>query len=144
VHSMVEFIDGSQLAQLSQSDMAFPIQYAVTWPNRMASALTPLDLTQVGKLEFETPRVDDFPALGIARDAGTRGGTLPAVLNAANEAAVDAFLQGQINFPKIWQLVAAAMEAHDVIDQPDLDALFAADAWARGFVASAIQGIGKS
>jgi 1-deoxy-D-xylulose-5-phosphate reductoisomerase len=144
VHSMVEFIDGSQLAQLSQSDMAFPIQYAVTWPTRVAGALTPLDLTQVGKLEFETPRVDDFPALGIARDAGARGGTLPAVLNAANEAAVDAFLHGQINFPEIWQLVAAAMEAHDVIDHPDLDALFIADAWARGFVTLAIQGISKS
>src|SRR3954447_16731363 len=93
VHSMVEFSDGSVLAQLSYSDMCFPIQYAVTWPHRVATSLPPLDFGKVSKLEFFPPRYEDFPALNLARRAGEAGGTLPAVLNAANEIAVEAFLQ---------------------------------------------------
>ncbi len=131
VHSLVEFVDGSQLAQLSRSDMCFPIQYAVTWPDRVAGSLTPLDLATVGRLEFEAPREDVFPALRLAREAGTTCGTLPAVLNAANEIAVEAFLAGRIPFPRIWEIVEAAMRAHSVVAHPDLAQLLAADAWAR-------------
>ena len=85
VHSMVEFADGSTLAQLSYSNMRFPIQYAVTWPDRVPNTLPPLDFSKLSKLEFFTPRYDDFPALNLARRAGETGGTLPAVMNAANE-----------------------------------------------------------
>ena len=98
VHSMVEFVDGSVLAQLSHSDMCFPIQYAVTWPERVRQSLKPLDCAALARLDFEEPRVDDFPALRLAREAGTRCGTLPAVMNAANEVAVAAFLEGGIPF----------------------------------------------
>lgn len=131
IHSMVEFIDGSQLAQLSQSDMCFPIQYALTWPDRVPGALAPLDLPALARLEFEKPRDDVFPALRLARTAGTVGGTLPAVLNAANEVAVSAFLEKQIPFPDIWALVEVVMEAHTVVPHPNLEALLAADQWAR-------------
>jgi 1-deoxy-D-xylulose-5-phosphate reductoisomerase len=131
VHSMVEFADNSVIAQLSHSDMCFPIQYAVTWPDRVPNNLQPLNFAQVGALHFEAPRVDDFPALNLARHAGTIGGTLPAVLNAANEVAVDAFLNGKIPFPGIWQTVERVMNAHQVIAHPSLDELIDADAWAR-------------
>src|SRR6476661_1410230 len=110
VHSMVEFTDGSTLAQLSYSNMCFPIQYAVTWPDRVANSLPPLDFGKLRQLEFATPRYEDFPALNLARNAGEEGGTLPAVLNAANEVAVSAFLERRIPFPRIWQTVAAVME----------------------------------
>src|SRR5213596_1093218 len=103
VHSMVEFADGSVLAQLSHSDMCFPIQYAVTWPERVPNSLPPLDFGKVRQLEFVTPRYDDFPALNLARRAGDEGGTLPAVLNASNEVAVAAFLAGRISFRRIWR-----------------------------------------
>lgn len=131
IHSMVEFIDGSVLAQLSHSDMCFPIQYAVTWPDRVRNSLRPLDFAALGKLEFEAPRHAVFPALGMARQAGSIGGTLPAVLNAANEIAVEAFLSGNLRFPGIWELVRGVMDAHSVIPHPDLDQILAADAWAR-------------
>src|SRR5438270_8086831 len=102
VHSMVEFADGSTLAQLSYSDMGFPIQYAVTWPDRVPNTLPPLNSGNLSKLEFFTPRYDDFPALNLARRAGETGGTLPAVMNAANEVAVSAFLNGRLRFAQIW------------------------------------------
>ena len=131
VHSMVEFIDGSVLAQLSHSDMCFPIQYAVTWPERVRNSLRPLDFAALAKLEFEKPRYDVFPALNLARQAGETGGTLPAVMNAANEVAVAAFLNGRISFPGIWRTVAAVMARHPSIAQPALDAIVEADCWAR-------------
>ncbi|HWN24302.1 MAG TPA: 1-deoxy-D-xylulose-5-phosphate reductoisomerase, partial [Candidatus Sulfotelmatobacter sp.] len=109
VHSMVEFTDGSTLAQLSYSNMCFPIQYAVTWPDRVPNSLPPLDFGKLGKLEFAAPRLNDFPALGLARRAGVTGGTLPAVMNAANEVAVAAFLARQISLPRIWELVEEVM-----------------------------------
>jgi 1-deoxy-D-xylulose-5-phosphate reductoisomerase len=140
VHSMVEFEDGSMLAQLSYSDMCFPIQYAVTWPERVANTLPPLDFGKVTKLEFEVPRYDDFPALNLARRAGDAGGTLPAVLNAANEVAVAAFLDRQVRFPQIWQIVGQTMDRHDNVAHPDLDAILRADQWAR---AEARQLVGK-
>jgi 1-deoxy-D-xylulose-5-phosphate reductoisomerase len=131
VHSMVEFADGSTLAQLSYSDMCFPIQYAVTWPERVPNSLPPLDFGKLSKLEFATPRYEDFPALNLARKAGETGGTLPAVLNAANEVAVAAFLDRQVRFPRIWQIVAEVMNRHTNVAHPDLDAILRADQWAR-------------
>ncbi len=132
VHSMVEFVDGSVLAQLSHSNMCFPIQYAVTWPERVPNSLPPLEFAKLSRLEFFAPRYDDFPALNLARHAGETGGTLPAVLNATNEFAVSAFLEKRIGFPGIWKTVAAVMERHASVAHPDLDAILAADQWARG------------
>lgn len=131
VHSMVEFTDGSTLAQLSYSNMCFPIQYAVTWPDRVPNSLPPLDFSKVSKLEFSTPRYDDFPALNLARRAGETGGTLPAVMNAANEVAVSAFLDRQVRFPEIWGIVEQVMNQHPPVAHPDLDAILGADQWAR-------------
>jgi 1-deoxy-D-xylulose-5-phosphate reductoisomerase len=131
VHSMVEFVDGSTLAQLSYSDMCFPIQYAVTWPDRVANTLPPLDFSKLSKLEFFTPRYDDFPALNLGRRAGETGGTLPAVMNASNEIAVAAFLDRQLRFPEIWETVERVMDRHTTIAHPDLDAILEADQWAR-------------
>jgi 1-deoxy-D-xylulose-5-phosphate reductoisomerase len=138
VHSMVEFADGSTLAQMSYSDMCFPIQYAVTWPDRVPNTLPPLDFSTLGKLEFEIPRYDDFPALNLARRAGETSGTLPAVMNAANEVAVAAFLNRQIRFPQIWKTVAQVMDRHQVVAHPNLDAILAADQWARAEATAAI------
>ena len=131
VHSMVEFTDGSTLAQLSYSNMCFPIQYAVTWPDRVANSLPPLDFSKLSKLEFSTPRYDDFPALSLARRAGETGGTLPAVMNAANEVAVSAFLDRKVRFPEIWGIVEQVMNQHTPVAHPDLDAILGADQWAR-------------
>ena len=131
VHSMVEFADGSTLAQLSYSDMCFPIQYAVTWPERVPNSLPPLDFGKLSKLEFATPRYDDFPALNLARQAGETGGTLPAVMNAANEIAVAAFLDRQVRFPQIWRMVEEVMNRHTNVAHPNLDAILRADQWAR-------------
>src|SRR5213593_1499854 len=131
VHSMVEFADGSTLAQLSYSNMCFPIQYAVTWPDRVPNTLPPLDFSRLGKLEFFTPRYEDFPALNLARRAGEAGGTLPAVMNAANEIAVAAFLDRQVRFQQIWDVVEEVMNRHTAIAHPNLDAILQADQWAR-------------
>ena len=140
VHSMVEFADGSTLAQLSYSDMCFPIQYAVTWPDRVPNTLPPLDFGKLSKLEFFPPRYDDFPALDLARRAGETGGTLPAVMNAANEITVAAFLDRQVRFPQIWQIVESVMERHRSVAHPDLDAILAADQWAREQARAVIPG----
>jgi 1-deoxy-D-xylulose-5-phosphate reductoisomerase len=131
VHSMVEFTDGSTLAQLSHSNMCFPIQYAVTWPDRVPNSLPPLDFSKLSKLEFSTPRYDDFPALNLARRAGETGDALPAVMNAANEIAVAAFLDRKVRFPEIWQIVEDVMNRHMPVAHPDLDAILGADQWAR-------------
>ncbi len=131
VHSMVEFTDGSTLAQLSYSNMCFPIQYAVTWPDRVPNTLPPLDFSKLSKLEFFTPRYEDFPALNLARRAGETGGTLPAVMNAANEIAVAAFLDRRLRFPDIWHVVEEVMNRHTAIAHPNLDAILEADRWAR-------------
>ena len=131
IHSMVEFIDGSVLAQLSHSDMCFPIQYAVTWPQRVKNSLRPLDFAALRQLDFEAPRRADFPAIDLAIQAGTIGGTLPAVFNAANEIAVAAFIEGRLSFPGIWQTVARTMESHQVEPHAGLEAILTADAWAR-------------
>ncbi|MGV3753961.1 MAG: 1-deoxy-D-xylulose-5-phosphate reductoisomerase, partial [Verrucomicrobiota bacterium] len=131
VHSMVEFVDGSIIAQLSTPDMCLPIQYALSYPNRIGSDRVQTNFAKIGTLTFEEPDTERFPALGLARRAGEVGGTLPAVLNAANEVAVEAFVNRQINFPQITGLVAKVMDAHNVVSHPTLDQILAADAWAR-------------
>ena len=131
VHSMVEFADGSTLAQMSYSNMCFPIQYAVTWPDRVPNTLPPLDFSKLSSLEFFTPRYEDFPALNLARRAGETGGTLPAVMNAANEVAVAGFLDRQVRFPDIWQIVGEVLSRHRSVAHPNLDAILQADQWAR-------------
>src|SRR5215471_19275569 len=138
VHSMVEFVDGSMLAQLSTPDMCLPIQYALTYPERVASRRVQTDLACLGKLTFEEPDQERFPSLALARKAGESGGTMPAVLNAANEIAVNAFVEGGISFPQISETVRAAVEEHKVVADPDLAQILEADAWARHWVKSEI------
>jgi 1-deoxy-D-xylulose-5-phosphate reductoisomerase len=135
VHSMVEFVDGSVLAQLSHTDMCFPIQYAITWPERLPNSLPPLDFAALSRLDFAAPRRGDFPALNLAHRAGSAGGTLPAVLNAANEVAAAAFLDGRIAFPKIWETVARVMDECPFLAHPTLDELIAIDRRARELAA---------
>jgi len=131
VHSMVEFVDGALLAQLSTPDMCLPIQYALTYPERIPSDRVQTDFVKLGSLTFEAPDEDRFPALPLARRAGETGGTLPAVLNAANEVAVELFVKGKINFPQIAETVRRVMDAHTVVNHPTLEKLLEADAWAR-------------
>lgn len=140
VHSLVEYVDGSMLAQLSQSDMCFPIQYAVTFPERVPNTLKPLNLMEIGNLYFEAPRWNDFPALRLAQRAGYQGGTMPAVYNAANEVAVAQFIEGKISFPGIWGIVEQVMDAHECNEpQGNLDVILEADAWARAYALKIIQ-----
>src|ERR1700752_5108912 len=131
VHSMVEFVDGSMIAQLSTPDMCLPIQYALTYPERASSDRVQTNLAKLGSLTFEEPDPERFPSLNLARKAGDVGGTLPAVLNAANEVAVDAFCERKISFEEIPRTVARTMERHKVITHPTLDQILEADAWAR-------------
>jgi 1-deoxy-D-xylulose-5-phosphate reductoisomerase len=131
VHSMVEFIDGSVLAQLSTPDMCLPIQYALTHPNRVASQRVQTDFARLGKLTFEEPDEDRFPALALARQAGQVGGTMPAVLNAANEVAVEAFVGRKTSFVGITETVRGTMARHQVVAHPTLEQILEADAWAR-------------
>ncbi len=131
VHSLVEFYDGSVLAQLGITDMRLPILYALSYPERMTGPLPALDLAQVGSLTFEAPDSDTFPSLNYAKQAITMGGTMPAVLNAANEVAVERFLAGTVPLLTIFDIVARVLERHAVVAQPDLAAILAADAWAR-------------
>ena len=131
IHSMVEFIDGSVLAQLSMPNMCLPIQYALTWPDRRQGMLPPLDFARLGRLDFLAPDTARFPALDLARAAIRAAGTLPAVYNAANEVAVARFVNGEIPFAGIWRCVDQTMSAHVVQPASDLDSIVAADAWAR-------------
>jgi 1-deoxy-D-xylulose-5-phosphate reductoisomerase len=131
VHSMVEFIDGSIIAQLSSPDMCLPIQYALTYPERVASSRVQTNFARLGKLTFEEPDTERFPAITLARQAGDTGGTLPAVFNAANEVAVEAFVNHRINFPGITETVRRTMNRHHVVAHPSLEEILAADAWAR-------------
>jgi 1-deoxy-D-xylulose-5-phosphate reductoisomerase len=131
VHSMVEFIDGSMLAQLSTPDMCLPIQYALTYPERAPNDRVQTNLAKLGTLTFEEPDRQRFPALDLARRAGEVGGTLPAVLNAANEVAVEEFCNGRIGFQQVSERVRSTMERHEVNAHPTLEQILAADAWAR-------------
>src|SRR5437588_10053178 len=121
VHSMVEFVDGSMLAQLSTPDMCLPIQYALTYPERAISDRVQTNLAKLGSLTFEEPDLERFPALELARRAGEVGGTMPAVLNAANEIAVESFVNGRINFPQISETVLRTMDRHELVPHPTLE-----------------------
>src|SRR5437762_1822 len=131
VHSLVEFVDGSIIAQLSTPDMCLPIQYALTYPERVGSDRVQTNFARLGGLTFEEPDLDRFPALNLARRAGEAGGTMPAVLNAANEVAVEAFCNRRIGFEQISRAVARVMERHQVVEHPALERILEADAWAR-------------
>jgi 1-deoxy-D-xylulose-5-phosphate reductoisomerase len=140
IHSMVEFVDRSTLAQLGSPDMRIPIASALAWPQRIETNCKPLDLAAIGSLSFEAPDVDRFPALRLAREAAHLGGAAPAILNAANEMAVAAFLSGQVRFLEIATVVEAVMDCYSAPPPGDLEALFSIDAAARDYAA---QQIGK-
>ena len=131
VHSMVEFIDGSILALLGIPDMKMPIQYALTYPERMSTQLEPLELTKISRLHFLVPDFDKFPCLKLAYEAGTIGGTMPAVLNGANDIAVNLFLKKKTKFLNIPKIIEKVMNKHDVIQNPHINHILASDAWAR-------------
>ncbi|MEW6173145.1 MAG: 1-deoxy-D-xylulose-5-phosphate reductoisomerase, partial [Bacillota bacterium] len=131
VHGMVEFEDGTVIAALSVADMRLPILYALSYPERMANSIAPLDLAAVGTLTFEKPDTARFPCLELAVAAGRTGGTMPAVLNAANEVAVSDFLKGSIPFTGIPVVVERTISAHSAKKGPDLAQVLAADSWAR-------------
>jgi 1-deoxy-D-xylulose-5-phosphate reductoisomerase len=135
VHSFVEFIDGSVIAQLSPPDMKLPIQLAMTWPMRSPRSATPLDWKNLRGLEFEPVDHDRFPAVKLAWNAIRAGGSSGAILNGANEAAVEAFVAGRIRFGEISLLVSGALDAIAPTPVPDLAAVFAADSQARKWVA---------
>jgi 1-deoxy-D-xylulose-5-phosphate reductoisomerase len=143
VHSMVEFIDGSVKAQLSYPDMRLPIQYALSYPSRLANLQLPrLDWSRVNQLTFEEPDFDTFPCLRLAIEAGRKGGTYPAVVCAADEAAVELFLSQRIKFVDIATYVEKVLERHQASSHPTLDEIMAADAWARERVFNIINGRG--
>ena len=133
VHSMVEFIDGTVLAQMSSPDMRYPIQRALTFPVRHRGMVKPLDFAKLAELSFEAPDRENFPSLDFAYEALKRGGTMPAVMNAANEIAVERFRLGEIRFPDIWSIIEKTMYSHNELDHPCLDAILKADLEARGF-----------
>lgn len=134
IHSMVELLDGTVIAQLGAVDMGLPIQYALTWPDRRESAAPALDFAALGSMHFEEPDMNNMPCLRLAVDCAHRGGIAPCVMSAANEAAVGAFLAHRIGYNDIYRLVSAAVEAGSVMDRPSLEDVLAADAWARQFV----------
>lgn len=135
VHSMVELTDSGCIAQLSRPDMRFAIQYALTFPDRVDGGLPELDFRKLLHLDLRLPEPGRYPALDFARAAMRAGGTLPGVLNAANEVAVERFRKGEIRFPSIWEIVGRTMEHHRVEPQQELETIRAADAWARQFAA---------
>ncbi|OGX35973.1 MAG: 1-deoxy-D-xylulose-5-phosphate reductoisomerase [Omnitrophica WOR_2 bacterium RIFCSPHIGHO2_02_FULL_52_10] len=131
IHSMAEFKDGSVMAQLSVTDMRLPIQYALTYPQRWDTGLKALDLVDMKKLTFFRPDWKRFPALPLAVEVGRKGGTLPSVLNAADEEAVEAFLKERLKFTDIYDVVAGVVRKHRNIKQPALQDIYEADRWAR-------------
>ncbi len=140
VHSMVMFRDGSVIAQLGLPDMRLPIQYALLYPERYDSRLPRVDILEVGSLEFFPPDYTKFPALELARAAVNAGGTMPAVMNAADEVAVGLFLTGKTGFLDIAKLVERTMQSHNPVQQPSLEDILAADAWARETTRSFVGG----
>lgn len=131
IHSMVEFIDGTLLAQMGTPDMRFPIQYALTYPKKFPGSLKTLDFAEFANLSFELPDKKRFPSLEFAYEALRKGGTMPTVMNAANEVAVKRFRQGEIPFTGIWKIIENAMSSHNPLDRPQLDAILSADNEAR-------------
>jgi len=131
IHGLIALTDGTVLAQMGRPDMRIPIQYALLFPERRKNSICPLDLVKIGQLTFEAPDLDTFPCLKLAREAGKIGGTMPVVLNAANEVAVKAFLEEKISFLAIYELISEAMSCH--VSKPvfEIDEILAADEWAR-------------
>ncbi len=138
IHSFVEFIDGSIKAQLGVPDMKVPIQYALTYPNRKFLQTERLNFNSLKKLTFDTPDFKKFPACALAYESIKKGGTAPAVLNAANEVAVQSFLNQKIPFSSIPKFVEQALEKYNEIQNPIIEDILAADLWARNFVNEAV------
>jgi 1-deoxy-D-xylulose-5-phosphate reductoisomerase len=144
IHSMVEFIDGSVKAQLSYPDMRLPIQYALSYPDRLANPDLPrLDWSNFSDLTFQQPDTARFPCLRLAIEAGRQGGTCSAVLSAADEVAVDLFLSQRIGFVDIARLVEQVLERHRKVSRPSVEEIMAADTWAREAVLGLIRGGNK-
>jgi 1-deoxy-D-xylulose-5-phosphate reductoisomerase len=141
VHGLVEFRDGSVLAQLANPDMRLPIQLALGFPDRLPAGIPRLDLARLGRLTFEPVDHERFPALGLAYRAGQRGSTYPAVLNAANEVAVGAFLEGRIRFTTITEIVGAVLDEHEPAAAVSVVALSRADGWARRRATEIVDGL---
>lgn len=139
IHSMVQYCDGSVLAQLGQPDMRTPIAYGMAWPERIEAGVESLNLFDIARLNFEAPDEENFPCLALARIAFAQGGTMPAVLNAANEVAVAAFLREDIRFTTIPALIKKVMDQHSVVSADSLDAVLSADSWARATAESFLQ-----
>ena len=133
IHSMVQYQDGTVMAQLGCTDMRLPIQYALTYTERVVSSFPRVDFYELAKLTFEKPDMDTFRGLKLAFEAGRTGGTMPCIMNAANEVAVEAFLRGESGFLRIYELIEAAMNAGEVVYKPSLEQLLEADRWARAF-----------
>ena len=131
IHSLVDYVDGSVLAQLGNPDMRTPIANALAWPLRIDSGVAPLDLFAVARLDFQRPDEQRFPCLRLAREAAEAGNSAPAMLNAANEVAVAAFLKGQIRYPQIARLIEDVLSSEPVVAVDELDAVFSADSKAR-------------
>ena len=131
IHSLVDYVDGSVLAQLGNPDMRTPIANALAWPERIDSGVAPLDLFAVARLDFEAPDEQRFPCLRLARQVAQAGNSAPAVLNAANEVAVAAFLEGRIRFPQIASIIEDVLQLEPVVMVDDLAAVFEADSKAR-------------
>lgn len=143
VHSMVEFNDGSSLAQLSHPDMRLPIQYAMTHPTRVKGLVKQLNLEEVGKLEFASPDFSRFPCLALALEAGKKGGTAPVVLSGSNEVAVKAFIDRKISFMMIPKVVSSVLDAHQFVKKPSLSVVLKMDQWAREKANEVIQKMEK-
>lgn len=141
IHSMVEFVDGSILAEMSLPDMRLPIQYVLTYPERRPARRERLDLVKAGQLNFEEPDYEKFPALRLAYEAGQAGGTMPVVLNAANEIAVAAFLERKIPFTMIPELIEKVMDKHDNISRPSLEDIYLVDEWSRNITGEVMESV---
>lgn len=143
VHSLVEFCDGSVIAQLGEPDMRLPIQFALSWPDRFAYSFEQLDLVKAASLTFEAPDTEAFPSLKIAIECGKAGGTLPCAFNAANEEAVNAFLDGRIHYLDIPYITENVTQAHNNILVPQIEDIEATDAWARVYAQKIISKLNR-
>jgi 1-deoxy-D-xylulose-5-phosphate reductoisomerase len=131
IHSMVEYVDGCVIAQLGMPDMKAPIAYALSYPERVSSGVKPLDLTELSGLTFSKPDLERFPCLGLAYRALGEGESMPAVMNAANEVSVEAFLEGRISFLQIARVIEQTMDSHQAHRLASIDEVLAADQWGR-------------
>jgi 1-deoxy-D-xylulose-5-phosphate reductoisomerase len=143
IHSMIELIDGSLIAQMGVTDMRHAIQYALTYPDRLPSDLPPLDLAKLASLNFEKPDLERFPCIGLAYRALRTGGTMPAAMNAANEEAVQAFIDERIGFSEIPRVIEDVMNQHQNVPVTDLQSVLRADGSARVLARAAIDSLGS-